>query len=188
MTADTREVDLTPPSKSRTWPAPWVSVTAAMGIVLLSLIVFAGYLWSVSEAWEQRVNELTAVSYDLGDQLTKERQTIAARDDTINLLSEQLQTVQQRLLDLAAQVARSDDDAIVTEQRIATLEELIRSAGSVANALTRCVDSQDQLAEYLRESEFYEPEELEAYEQSVERLCESAKSANEQLQEAINQP
>ena len=57
----------------------------------------------------------------------------------------------------------------------------------MSTALNQCIDYKNQLMERLRHAEDYDPAELTALEQDVNRQCKAATDASVLLQQAINQ-
>jgi hypothetical protein len=186
-------------TRSRTRPKPtvrsavgpwirahvWQLATATVAACLVAAVAVAAHLWDVSEQWEERSSELTELNYGLADDLTAEQVTVLTQAQQIELLEDQRSTLQTRVLDLADAVSQSGDSAATAEQQISLLTELITTASSVTNGLNRCIDSQEQLATYLETPEDYEPEELDAFADSVEQLCAAATAANFQFQQQL---
>lgn len=163
----------------------WQIVAALLAILLVAAISIGAYLWDVSEKWERRSDELTALNLELADELAAEQIVALTQEQQIELLEDQRATLQSRVLDLADAVSQSGDSAATAEQQISLLTDLISTASSVTNGLTRCIDSQKQLATYMETPEDYAPEELEAFEASVEQLCAAATAANFQFQQQL---
>ena len=59
------------------------------------------------------------------------------------------------------------------------------AAGTVASALDRCVQGQDQLIGYLKDASAYDPAQLESFGTQVSGLCQSATDANKALQDEL---
>ncbi len=184
------DAPLTARRRTRRRPWGWIAASIALFVAFASTVAVAAHLWNVNLLWEERVDELTAISYELGEELVTEQETVITQEAQIELLTEQRTTLQQRLLDLSETANLSRDDVATAEQEIEALVELITQAAAVSNALNRCVDSQDQLADFLREIQganpdedpVYDPDDLAAYEASVDQLCDAATAANAQLQ------
>lgn len=168
--------------RTRFWPILTISLVlllAAAGYVIW-------YLWGTTEQWHQRADDLTAVNYELGQELSDTQARLSVLEGDLDLLGEQLATSNQRLLDVAAENASIIDDQAYASQQLASLADRLSSAGSVAIQLNRCIEEQRRLADYLANAEDYDPDELADYRTSVDELCEPAVSANARLQEALN--
>jgi hypothetical protein len=172
-------------SPARTRGRGWIVLSLVLFLALATFVSTTAYLWDITRQWEARAGELTRINYELGEDLVNEQEVVLTHEEQIALLSDQLETLQQRVLDLATVVSQSDDNVATAEQQIAGLNDLLDKASAVSNAMNRCVDSQDELAEFLRAAEEYDEEELQAYEESVNDLCAAAESANAQFQRSI---
>lgn len=167
--------------------AGWIAATFIFFLLFGSAATLDWYLWNTTQEWEQHSNRLTQANYDLGARLAAEQQTTMQLGSEIDLLTQQLATSNQTVTDLSAEKAGAVDQSAIRQQEIEALEGSLTSAGSVANSLHRCIDEQQQLTEYLRNAEDYEPEDLETFTSTVNELCSAAEQANERLQEALNQ-
>ncbi len=94
----------------------------------------------------------------------------------------QLEAAQQRITELADEKARIGDDREAQAQLLDYQNRVSEAAGTVASALDRCVQGQNQLITYLQTPERYDPSELRRFGQDVERLCQAASEANTALQ------
>ncbi|MDN4473700.1 hypothetical protein [Demequina zhanjiangensis] len=164
----------------------WILLTAFLGVTVLSLIGVSLYLSDVVSQWELRTEELTEVNYDLGAQLADAQDTIEAQTTRIDVLTTQLNTAKDRITALANETANYDDDRAYTAQQIEQLEGLAATGAAVANALTRCIDGEEQLVTYLEDPENYEEEEILAFQESVEELCTAARDSNSEFQQLLN--
>lgn len=167
--------------------ASWITATFIFVLLFGSAGFLDWYLWNTTQEWQEHATELTEANYELGAQLSAEKQTILQLNSEIDLLTQQLATSNQTVIALSADKAGAVDQSALRQQEIEALEGTLVSAGSVANSLHRCIDEQQQLAEYLRDAENYEPEDLESLSAGVDELCSSAERANDRLQEALNQ-
>lgn len=165
--------------------AGWIVTTVLLLGLLGGAIALNWHQWETTEQWTARSDELTQINYDLGTQLAEEKATTAQLEGEIDLLSQQLATSNQRVIDLSAAKAGAEDASEFAQQQINQLTEDLTTAASVATALNRCVDGQQQLAEYLRTPDNYEPEELAEFESSVDELCATAEDASSRLREDL---
>lgn len=179
------QTDDAEPTRGKKRPVGWMVTSGLLLIVAGVFIGLTVHLTDVAEQWQVRADELLEVNYALGEDLGAEQETVLTQQEQIDLLNDQLSTLQQRVLDLADVVNQSDDNVATAQQQIDQLGELIETGAAVSNALNRCVDAQDQLAEYLREAEEYDEEELAAFEDSVDERCTAAVDANSEYQASL---
>lgn len=165
--------------------AGWIVTVVLLVLLLATSVLLNRHLWITSDQWEARAASLTEVNYDLGEQLSREEQTTTQLESEIELLTQQLATSNQRVVDLSAGKATAEDASEYARQQIEQLTASLTNASAVANALHRCADGQQQLVTYLENPDNYEPEELTEYAESVGQLCEAAERSNEQLREAL---
>lgn len=167
--------------------AGWIAATFIFVLLFGSAAALNYYLWNTTQEWEQHAHRLTEANYELGARLSAEQQTTMQLGSEIDLLTQQLATSNQTVTDLSAEKAGAVDQSAIRQQEIEALEGTLANAGSIANALHRCIDEQQQLEEYLRDAENYEPEDLVDFSASVSDLCTRAEQANDRLQESLNQ-
>ncbi len=181
VSTGTSPIDRIPLSHKRRW----IVVTSVLGVLLAVMIGFTIYLWDVSRAWEAQVEEITAVSEDLGSRLATEQSEVVRQQEQIDVLSDQLSTAQQRITELADLAAQTGDDVQYYVQEINRQRELATTGAAVAAALERCIEGHEQLVIYLRDEDNYDPAELAAYEASLNTLCSNATAANATFQQAV---
>ncbi len=145
-----------------------------LAVALIAVSALAAYLWHVSEEWEAQVDELTDVSYGLGDDLAAERQTLSDAQQRIELLTDQLSTSKDTVTRLQAENARWGDDAAFAQEQISQLETLIGDGSAATATLSRCIEAHDQLVTYLDTPDAFAPEEIAAFRTSVTELCTDA--------------
>lgn len=193
----TRAVEVPDEPRAETAPIEVVRIErrarlyVAISVLLVLLIAaasFSAYLWHVSRAWEQRVSELTAVGYGLGQELTASRETVTEAQESIELLTDQLTASKDTVTRLQAENARWGDDAEFAQETIAGLEELLGTATAITGSLTRCIEGHDQLAVYLETPEAYEPEQLDEVRTSVTDLCTDATNQAVAFQRDVSSP
>ncbi|WP_062297067.1 hypothetical protein [Demequina maris] len=166
-------------------PVGLVVTIAMLTVLLLAASALIAYLWRVSEAWEERVVEMTAYSYGLGEDLASERDTLTTTQEQLDLVSQQLSASKDTVSRLQAENAQWGDDAAYAQEQIAGLQEIITDATSVANSLSRCIQGHEQLAEYLANPDDLKPKELRSFEASVDELCQAAADANLTFQQSV---
>lgn len=165
----------------------WIVVTTFLSMLLVAAIAFIVYLWDVSRAWEDQVAQLDATSHDLGERLAAEQSEVVRLQQQLDITTEQLATAQKRITELADLNARTGDDVQYYVQEINRQRELVTMGSTVAAALNRCVEGQQQLVVYIRNAANYDPAELAEYEATLKRLCDSAVAANVTFQQALTQ-
>ncbi len=166
-------------------PVGLLVTVALLSVLLLTASALIAYLWRVSEAWEERVVEITEFSYGLGSDLATERDTLTTTQEQLALVSDQLAASKDTVSRLQAENAQWGDDAAYAQEQIAGLQEIITDATSVANSLGRCIQGHEQLAEYLSNPDDLKPKELRSFEQSVDELCQAAADANLAFQQSV---
>lgn len=179
------QTDDAEPTAGHRRPVGWMVTSGLLLIVAGVFIALTIHLTDVASQWQVRADELVEVNYDLGEDLVAEQETVLTQQEQIDLLNDQLSTLQQRVLDLADVVNQSDDNVATAQQQIDQLRDIVETGALVSNALNRCVDAQDQLAEYLREAEEYDEEELADFEDSVDERCTAAVEANSEYQASL---
>ncbi|WNM26195.1 hypothetical protein RN607_08275 [Demequina capsici] len=164
----------------------WIALASLLAVSVIALIAVILYLSDVVSQWEDRADELTTVNYELGAELSDAQDTVAAQTDQIDRLTAQLSTAKDRITELANETANFDDDRAYTAQQIEMLSGYASTGASVANALTRCLEAEDQLVVYLESPDQYDAAEVAAYQQSVTELCTAAKDSNTEFQKLLN--
>ncbi|WP_062203184.1 hypothetical protein [Demequina salsinemoris] len=172
---------------SRGTTVRWIMVTTLLAITVLSLTGVAIYLTDVVDQWEVRSDELTAANYDLGDKVASQKESIASLTEQIDILTNQLSTAQDSINELASQSANSDDDLAYAQQRIEILSGYASTGAAVANALSRCLDGEQQLVKYLQSPDDYDEAEVAAYADSVDELCTAARKSNSDFQALLTE-
>lgn len=165
----------------------WIIVTSLLGVLLIVAGIIIYRLVGVSHQWEAQVEDVKAQNYDLGQRLADEQTQVIALQDQVGLVTEQLRTAQQRVLELADDVAQRDDNAEFYARQITDLTDVLTTASAVANSLNKCVDYHEQLIGYLKTPENYDPVEVATFEDGVNSVCESATAANVDLQTVLAQ-
>ncbi|WP_062384618.1 hypothetical protein [Demequina iriomotensis] len=169
----------------RSRPAALIVTLALMTVLLLGASALIAYLWRVSEAWEAQVAEMTDTSYELGEQVAAERDSLATTQSQLDLVTQQLNASKDTVSRLQAENAQWGDDAAFAQEEIAALETVITNATSVASSLSRCIEGHEQLADYLRSPDDYKPKEIASFADSVDALCTAASDANVAFQISV---
>lgn len=165
----------------------WQVVTGAAAGLALVMSGLSIYLWVVSDRWEARAAALEDVSYDLGDRLSEEQDYVVTQQEQITLLSEQLATAQDRIVELADEKSQAGDAAAFAQQQIDYLDQLAAAGGSVSLALNRCVNEMRTLVGYWKNIGSYTPSEVQDFEDAVLAICTAAQNANASFQQQLAQ-
>lgn len=165
----------------------WIIVTSLLGVLIITSGIIIYRLVGVSNQWEIQVEDVKAQNFDLGQRLADEQTQAIALQDQADLVTEQLRTAQQRVLELADDVAQRDDNAEFYARQITDLTDVLTTASGVANSLNKCVDYQQQLIGYLKTPENYDPLEVATFETGVKKVCDAATAANVDLQTVLAQ-
>lgn len=165
----------------------WIIVTSLLGVLLITAGIIIYRLVDVSNQWEAQVEGVKAQNYDLGERLAEEQAQGIELQDQVDLVNEQLRTAQQRVLELADDVAQRDDNAEFYARQITDLTDVLTTASTVANSLNKCVDYHQQLVDILKQPDNYLPDEVATFEAGVTKVCDAATSANVDLQTVLAQ-
>jgi len=161
--------------------AGWIAASIVLFLLLGAAVALDVHLWRTTDQWEARADDLTEINYALGEELSSEQSTTMQLESEIDLLSQQLATSNQKVVDLSAEKASANDASAFANQQIEELTGFLSQATAVASSMQRCIDGQEQLAEYLTEPDNYEPDQLAEYARGVSQLCDSARANNEAL-------
>ncbi len=165
----------------------WIIVTSLLAVLLITAGIIIYRLVDVSNQWDTQVEDVKAQNYDLGQRLANEQAQVIDLQDQVDLVTEQLRTAQQRVLELADDVAQRDDNAEFYARQITDLTDVLTTASAVANSLNRCVDYHEQLVDILKQPDNYLPEEVATFEAGVTTVCDAATAANVDLQTVLAQ-
>jgi hypothetical protein len=159
----------------------------ALAATSTALLALSAYLWAASEAWQDRAETYATANTQLGSELASS--TVAFNDVSTELdaVRIQLTTAQDRIIELADEKAQIGDDREAQRMLADYQERVSEAAGTVALALERCVQGQNQLIGYMENADSYDPVELDAYAAEVQSLCQNATDANTALQRELNQ-
>ena len=162
---------------------------AVLGIALLLVIVLAGYLFLSATGWRDRAEGYLGASLGLGEDLTATRSDLAGVTSELAAVREQLTTATQRITELADEKAQLRDESEIQQQLVSYQERISDAAGQVALALDLCVQGQNRLIGYQKNTidgtASYDPAELEAYRVEVQAHCDKATEANIGLQQEL---
>ncbi len=157
-------------------------VVAVLAVLLAASLGAAGYLYATTTAYAERLAWTEEQARAIGSDLTLTRGELEGARAEIDALQAQLTTAQERITALADEKAQIGDDREAQRQLLDYQARVSEAAGTVASALDRCVQGQDQLIAYLEDAESYDPTELAQFGEDVDRLCASASEANDALQ------
>ena len=157
-------------------------LVAALAVLLLLAVGVVAYLSAATAAYRERLAWTEEQARAIGTDLATTRAELEGTTAELEAVRTQLATAQERISSLANEKAQIGDDREAQAQLLDYQGRVSEAAGTVASALDRCVRGQDQLITYLENAAQYDPGELAAYGQSVERLCQTASDANRALQ------
>jgi hypothetical protein len=166
-------------------PTP-VALALVLVVVLLVATLLVGYLVRTTRAWQATSSDWEDLARRHGADLAT---TQTSLDEALTALEEtqaQLATAQARITELADEKAQLGD-ASESQRQLADYQARVSAAaGTVATALTTCVDGQQRLIGYLKDAASYDATDLARFEDDVERVCASAKEANTALQQELD--
>lgn len=185
---------------------PWLVAFMLMAGVAVTGAAMAYQMVQRTDAWSKQVDQVTEISYGLGDDLADSRTENTRLSDEINLVQEQLANSKDTVLKLSDEKAQWRDDTEFAQQQVEATEQLLTTATAVANGLQRCTDGQQELMDFIDtategsttpaapgtptdevDTPTYTAEEIAAYRTSVNELCENAETANIELQKAMTE-
>lgn len=184
---------------SRRWPVVVLSA-------LLVLALAAGvYFLVLARAWSDQATRSEEQARDLGQDLARSRASLDTAEADAASLEDQLDDAQQRVTELADEVAQTGDDREVQRQVAEYEAEISEAARSVANLLQQCIAGQQELISHLEEraegnetpadddeseedEEPPEDEELTELRDEVDGFCQQALEANDELTTQLEQP
>lgn len=158
-----READAAPSMpRRRRRRLRWLWWTAG-SVFVASLAGLCAYLVVVAHQWSSRVDELTAISQDLGTQVADQTAARQAADAKASTLQSQLDNSKARITDLANQEANAVDHEAVWI--------------NLVDSMVSCADSRQELIDVLTNSRLYFPGKTNAqYENEVTAYCDGVKS------------
>ncbi len=150
-----------PPSRRRRNLRPLWWTTASLAFV--SLLALSVYLVMVSRQWQNRVDELTVISSDLGAEVVAERTAKEAALAKQASVQEQLDTATARITELANEEANATDSEAVLVNYL--------------DAMVDCANGRQQLIDVLTDSSLYFPGKSKAQvESDLVTYCEGIKT------------
>ncbi len=158
-----------------------------LAVLLVVAVVAAVHLYRTSTAWRDRAGQYEATAQDLGTELATTRAELEGARGELEGVRSQLTTANERIVELADEKAQIGDDREVQRQLVDYQQRVSVAAGTVALALDRCVQGQNQLIGYLENAAQYDPVELERFGTEVQALCQTATDANAALQRELGQ-
>ncbi|MGN8246437.1 hypothetical protein ACTHAM_000100 [Cellulomonas soli] len=161
-----------------------------LAVALVLVVAVAGLLVArmvrTTQAWESTAAQWEALAREHGEDLAVTRVDLDTALAELDSTSAQLATAQARITELADEKAQLGD-ATESQRQLADYQARVSAAaGTVATALTSCVDGQQRLIEYLKDSAAYDAADLARFEQDVERVCDAATAANTALQQELD--
>ncbi|NNH08668.1 hypothetical protein HLB10_16475 [Cellulomonas fimi] len=163
-----------------------VVLAVALVLVLALGTLLAVRLVTTTRAWERTAADWEELARTHGTQLAQAQVDLEAAQAELSDTQAQLATAQQRITELADEKARLGDTTASQQQLADYQARVSEAAGQVATALANCIDGQERLIGYLRESDRYDPADLERFATDVDRVCGAATDANAELQRELD--
>lgn len=166
-----------------------IGAVITLSLFLVSALVVGGYFWysadrwhAVSQAWEDQAITQGAVNQEVLELLE-----VALTD--LELTRAELESATARITDLAADTAQLGDQQVMTQAQfdaeLAAHQHNIEVAISIATVLANCVDGQTQIITALESPGRYTPESVALVRSQTNEICQSALTANAQLQREL---
>lgn len=157
-----------------------------LSVLLVLALALAGYLWTTTRGYQQLAASTEDQARTIGTELATTRAELDGTTAELEGVRTQLATAQARITTLADEKAQVGDDREAQRQLVDYQQRVSEAAGTVASALERCVQGQDQLIAYLENASAYDPAELRGFGTEVDGLCTSATEANQALQDELS--
>ena len=156
--------------------------TVVLAVLLVAALALAAYLWTTTLGYRDLAASTDAQARAIGTDLAQTRTALDGATAELEGVRAQLATAQDRITALAAEKAQIGDDREAQRQLVDYQQRVSVAAGTVASALDRCIQGQDQLIAYLNDAASYAPADLKKFGTEVSGLCTSATEANAALQ------
>ncbi|QHT58230.1 hypothetical protein GXP71_04995 [Cellulomonas sp. H30R-01] len=144
------------------------------------------YLIRTTSAWQRSSAQWEDLARTHGTALAQAQTDLEAAQAELTDTQTQLAAAQQRITELADEKARLGDTSASQQQLADYQARVSQAAGQVATALANCIDGQQRLIGYLRESDQYDPSDLQRFATDVDRVCGAATDANASLQRELD--
>lgn len=172
-----------PPHRRR----PAVAVLAVALVVVLAVsTLLVVRMVRTTHAWETSASQWESLARTHGEDLATTRADLDGALAELASTQDQLATAQARITALADEKAQLGDTSESQRQLADYQARVSAAAGTVATALTTCVDGQQKLIGYLKDAASYDAADLARFEQDVETVCTAAKDANTALQQELD--
>jgi hypothetical protein len=151
----------------------------ALGVALVVALLASALAYRDGVRWRDRANDNRREADGLAGDLEA---TSASLEDS----QADVSALEARVSRLANEKAQAEDaqaDAELTAQQIA---ELVTIAGDVANDLEICLDGMNDFTEILVDIQYYDPDEVSDFVDTVGTQCGRARAANDQLQSLLS--
>jgi len=162
---------------------PWGLVVVSL--FLVAALALGGYLWTTTRGYQDLAASTEDQARLIGAELATTRTSLDGVTAELAAVRAQLATAQARITTLADEKAQIGDDREAQRQLVDYQQRVSVAAGTVASALDRCIQGQNQLIEYLKNASAYAPADLTTFESEVDGLCQSATAANQALQDEL---
>jgi len=128
-------------------------------LAFTALVGLSAYLIVVANQWSSRVDELTTISADLGQQVAEQAVALESAQNKAATAQSQLDTATARITDLANEEANATDHEGVWI--------------NLVDAMADCADGRQDLIDVLTNSDLYFPGKTNAqYESELTTYCD----------------
>lgn len=185
--------DLAHPDPTPSTPEPQRrrpgTATIVLAVLLVAVLVGTGLvltrMLTTNTAWQDSTQQWETLARTTGEELAASQADLAATQAELDATTAQLATAQERITQLADEKAQLGDTSASQQQLADYQSRVSQAAGQVATALAACVDGQQRLIGYLRDSAQYDPDDLARFTSDVQTVCAQATDANAALQREL---
>lgn len=142
-----------------------------IGAVLISLTGLSTYLWAIHSQWVSQNDELRTEALAIGEDLARERATVAELEAELELVQTQLTNATNKITELA------DIEANAVDARNVLVE--------LGEAFVACVDEQAKHFGYLKQAHLYTSSSLRAVENEITSYCNTVKTSFDEFKSDI---
>lgn len=163
----------------------WRLLAIVGGALTVVAIAVAAWLGFVAAGQSTQIDDLTIEREDLVEQLRAEQEQVLEQQQEVDELSADLEAERARVIELADLNTETGQRFESAQQIIEALDEVNAVAASTSTVMQTCVDYQEQLIFYLRNSDDYSASQINTFRSQTNAQCEAAQRANELLQDLV---
>jgi len=145
----------------------WPMVIAV--VLIVALAGLSGYLWWINSQWVSQNDTLRADASALGEQLATERLVTAQQAEDLDSVTTELDSVTDRVSDLANEEANAIDDR-------AALED-------ITAAMISCADQRQEIIRAYRENLVFDGKSRQQVENETTASCDDVEDAFEDYED-----